>query len=168
MTVLDLDDYRDKRTMEKIKRQVAQETAEARARGQAWTEYRPFIDVLEKMGAMMCCSCVGRRSRRTARGARVVKYCTTLDITPMIGGRLTKCDWCMEGVGRLRDGLTAKMIAALVDAYDCDGLPCTPISGSTRVALKRRELLNPNRTLTQLGGRTRTLLVAERERKSRT
>lgn len=165
-TVLDLDDFREQRTRHRIRLKVEHETSEARARGHAWTEYRRFLDPLEGIGASLCCACVGRRSRRTARAARFVKYCTTRP-GPLTGARVTKCEWCVEHLGPLRDGLTRGMIEALVSAHDCDGLPCAPIAGSTRAALARRGLVGPGRSLSQTGARARALLIAEQERRRR-
>lgn len=71
-----------KRAVE-IRRVVTEERARAQEAGEPWTEYRPFIDPLERIGATKCgCSC-GRQSA-------FVSYSTH------IAGRTVLCQRCYE------------------------------------------------------------------------
>lgn len=70
-----------KRSVE-IRRVVTEERARAESAGEPWTTYRPFVNALERCGAMRCGIC--------RRQSRFVSYSTA------IAGRTVICQRCYD------------------------------------------------------------------------
>lgn len=155
-----LESRREQAEHRRLRHKVEQERSEARANGLGWTPYRPFHSPREAVGAVLCASCLGRRSRATARRSLYVSYSTHLD------GRTTKCAWCLEGLGVVGDDLSDRMRQVLAYSYDDDGGEAVPVHAATRAALRRRGLVeDPGKMLTENGLAARRILHDESRRR---